>query len=99
MSYKKEIDKQVEENFLVENKFNKSIIQNIIHILCLILPIAFTFLGYFVSDFIWKFILQNQNEATEIFKFGVSICFFCVSGLIVFVTTRNTEHIINIRVS
>ena len=50
-------------------------------------------------DFIWNNILQNQNEPTEIFKFIVSICFFCVSSLIVFVTTRNTEHIINIRVS
>jgi len=99
MNNKNEHDKQVEENFLVENKFNKSIAKNIIHILCLILPVAFTFLGYFVSDFIWNNILQNQNEPTEIFKFIVSICFFCVSSLIVFVTTRNTEHIINIRVS
>ncbi|MBO5117871.1 MAG: hypothetical protein J6C25_10235 [Treponema sp.] len=83
----------------IENHSKSSVFENLIHIFCLIFPVVFTFLGFFLSDWIWTVLFKQENLPTEVVKFLISIAFFAVSSLIVFVTTRNTKYMIKLRVS
>lgn len=91
--------KQNDDLIKIENNSKSSFFENLIHIFCLIFPVAFTFLGFFLSEWIWTVILKQENLPTEVVKFIISVIFFAVSSLIVFVTTRNTKYMIKLRVS
>ncbi len=91
--------KENDDVIKIENNSKLSFFENLVHIFCLIFPVAFTFLGYFLSGWIWNVLLKQQNPPTEVVKFLVSIVFFAFSSLIVFVTTRNTKYMIKLRVS
>lgn len=91
--------KQNDDLIKIENNSKNSFFENLIHIFCLIFPVAFTFLGFFLSEWIWTVLLKQENLPTEVVKFIISVIFFAVSSLIVFVTTRNTKYMIKLRVS
>ena len=91
--------KQNDDLIKIENNSKSSFFEILIHIFCLIFPVAFTFLGFFLSEWIWTVLLKQENLPTEVVKFIISVIFFAVSSLIVFVTTRNTKYMIKLRVS
>lgn len=91
--------KQNDDLIKIENNSKSSFFENLIHFFCLIFPVAFTFLGFFLSEWIWTVLLKQENLPTEVVKFIISVIFFAVSSLIVFVTTRNTKYMIKLRVS
>lgn len=88
-----------EKEVILENDNKFSAIQCIINILCLITPVAFAFLGFFVSPWIYAFFSKTESQPSELFKFIVSLVFFAISALIIFLKTRNTNPYIKIRVS
>lgn len=61
-------------------------------ILCLVLPIAAAFAGYFLSPYIWN--IFSQKKTTELFRFICSIVFFIIPALIIFISTRKSNSII-----
>lgn len=85
------------KEFKIEEDYHRSPKQRFMHIICFILPIIFTFTGFFCSSFIWNLI--STEEAPEIFKFLVCIIIFSATNLFMFVKTRNTNPTMRIRVS
>lgn len=82
---------------IVEKFAQRSLSEIIIHILCLLLPIAAAFTGYFLSDFIWN--IFSQKKTTELFKFLCSIVFFLIPTIIIFIKTRNANPIMKMQFS
>lgn len=79
-----------------ERKTHKTKLQIIIHTLCLILPVAAAFAGYFLAPAIWNFF--SKEKATELFKFICSIAFFLIPTLIIFILTRKSNPVMNIEI-
>ena len=51
---------------VIEKNIRKTNIQRILHTLCLILPVAAAFGGYFAAPYIWAQL--KNNETTELLK-------------------------------
>jgi len=77
--------------------FHRTWAKRILHTLCLILPIIAAFAGFFLSGPIAKHIFKLE-EASELFKFITSLSAFLISTLIIFITTRRENPIMNIRI-
>ena len=60
-----------EKEVILENDNKFSAIQCITNILCLITPVAFAFLGFFVSPWIYAFFSKTESQPSELFKFLV----------------------------
>ena len=70
-------------------------------ILCLFIPIAAAFGGYFAASPLWKLLNhagENPSTAPEGFKFALSLILFAAATIIIFFKTRNTNPIMKIRV-
>lgn len=81
-------------DFLREDK--KTIKQKIIHLLCFLLPVVSAFAGCFISPFIWS--LFSEKNTPEWFKFIITLIFFAIPVVIIFVKTRNANPVMKIRV-
>lgn len=93
--------KKMTEEFIIEKQLQRTWIQRIEHTICLLFPIAGSFLGYFLSPVIYKTVFSQKTDAVatpELFRFFTVVCFFLITSFIVFVKTRNTNPIIKIRV-
>lgn len=84
------------EKNIIEKNIHRTNLQRAAHTLCLILPIAAAFAGYFLSPFLWSRL--NKNETPELFKFGISLLFFLIPTIVIFATTRKSDSIIKIRI-
>lgn len=69
-----------------ENKQKESFIRIILRFLCLLLPIAAAFAGYFLAPSIFS--IFTQKKTTELFKFLCSIVFFAIPTIVIFFTVR-----------
>lgn len=69
-----------------ENKQKESFIRIILRFLCLLLPIAAAFAGYFLAPSIFN--IFTQKKTTELFKFLCSIVFFAIPTIVIFFTVR-----------
>ena len=81
----------------IVEKFHRSWQKRILHTLCLFLPIFSAFLGYFLSEPIGK-VFFAEPPVPEIFKFVVSLIFFAILALLIFIFTRKEEPIMIIRI-
>lgn len=88
-------------SLIFEQNFRSTTRQKIGKILCLVIPVASAFGGYFAAGPLWKLIMKNadgQTSAPEGFKFALSLAVFAITVIIVFFKTRNTNPIMKIRV-
>lgn len=69
-----------------------------IRILCLLLPIAFAFGGYFFAPCLWT-LLNHNSPAPEYFRFICAIVLFLFPTIIIFVETRKLNPIIKITIT
>ena len=91
--------KKENEVYNVENDDKFTVIRYIVNILCLITPVVFAFLGYFLSPLIYSVLFNENLLVSEIFKFICSLTFFAISSLVIYLKSRNTNPYIKIRVS
>lgn len=93
------------KEFIIEKDLKRTWKQKILHTLCLIIPIISAFAGYYLSPFIFSVIFQGDGEEldvkqiSETAKFLVTLIFFAIPSIIIFVKSRNTNPIMKIRVS
>lgn len=90
--------KEQKEKVIVEKNRLYSFAQGVLHIVCLVVPVATAFAGYFCSSLLWK-IFNTDKICPEWFKFIISLVFFAIFAAIIFVKSRNTNPVIRIRVS
>jgi len=81
---------------VIEKDFHRTNLKRLIHTLCLILPIALAFAGYFLAEPIWS--IFSQKKTTELFKFICSIVFFAVPAIIIFILSRKENPVMKIRI-
>lgn len=98
MKNKSFIDKDSLKNIIVEKESLYTIKNGIMHFLCLIVPVAAAFIGYFASEPVWT-LMKKELPCPQWFCFLCSMILFIISVVIIFVKTRNTNSIIRIRVS
>lgn len=79
-----------------ERKTQKTKVQIILHTLCLILPVAAAFIGYFLAPVIWN--LFFQKKTTELICFICSIVFFIITSVVIFILTRKLNPVMNIEI-
>ena len=95
--------KDVIKEFIIEKDLKRTWKQKIGHTLCLLIPIASAFAGYYLSPAITAFLagseLSDGYNPPEAAKFAITLVFFAVPSLIIFVKSRNTNPIMQIRVS
>lgn len=81
---------------IVEKKIHRTNLQRIAHTFCLLLPIFSAFLGYYIAPHVYK--LFSTEKSIDFFSFIVSLFLFIFSSAIVFIFTRSTNPIINIKI-
>lgn len=81
---------------IIEKDFHRTNLKRLLHTLCLIIPIAMAFLGYYLSDSIWH--LFSQKKTTELIKFICSVVFFAIPTIIIFILSRKETPIIKISI-
>ena len=74
------------------------IINGIKRVLCLITPVIFAFLGYFLSPFFWELLNHNTNSP-QWFSFLCSILCFILPTLFIFIDSRKLNPIIKITIT
>lgn len=74
------------------------LINSVKHILCLILPVAFAFGGYFLSPVLWT-LLNKTGIIPEYFKFICAIISFLLPSIFIFIETRKLNPIIKITIT
>lgn len=67
--------------------------EKVLHIICLLIPIITSFLGYFISIPLWK-LISKQESQSNIFSFFVVIVFFSIPSIVIFIRTRNIDSMI-----
>ena len=90
-----------ENNIAIEKSETNSkhpVLDAIKRLICLILPVIFAFLGYFVSPFIWS-LLNKSGNAPEYFKLICSLVLFIFPASVIFVETRKLNPIIKITIT
>lgn len=93
------------KEFIIEKDLKRTWRQKVFHTLCLIIPIISAFAGYFLSPFIYTAIFKQDGELLdarkipEIAKFLITLIFFIIPSVVIFVKSRNTNPIMRIRVS
>lgn len=79
---------------IVKKDFHRTNLKRLIHTLCLLLPIACAFLGYFLCEPIFSILLQKKT--TELMKFLCSVIFFAIPSILIFIFTRKENPIMKI---
>lgn len=79
---------------IIEKDFHRTNLKRLIHCLCLIIPIAMAFAGYYIAEPLWD--LFSQKKTTELFKFICSIVSFIIPSIIIFIISRKENPIIKI---
>ena len=91
------------KEFIIEKDLRRTWKQKIGHTLCLLIPIASAFAGYYLSPAITAFLtgskLEDGYNPQESTKFALTLVFFAIPSIILFVKSRNTNPIMKIRVS
>lgn len=82
---------------IIEKNIHRTNLKRLAHTLCLLLPIAAAFGGYFLSEPLWA-IKKGGIETPELFKFAVSLTTFAITTLVIFIFTRKADPIIKIRI-
>ena len=88
-------------SFIFEKNFRTSWTQRIIRLLCLLLPVASAFAGYFAAEPLWKYFFKEKaagETVPEGLRFALSLILFAITSAIIFFKTRNTNPIMKIRV-
>lgn len=80
----------------IEKDSKKTLLSRILRTLCLLIPIAGAFAGYFFAPEIWN--LFSQKKATELFRFICSIAFFAIPTIVIFIITRKFNPVMKIEV-
>lgn len=88
---------KIDSEEAVTEQFNRSWPKRILHTLCLFLPLAAAFVGYFASFPLWTF-FGKEGTVTETFKFFVSLIFFLLPTLIIFIITRKENPVMIIKI-
>ena len=81
-----------------EISVGKRIINGLKRIICLITPVAFAYLGYFTSPFIWE-LLNKGNNVPEGARFAISVIFFLIPTTFIFIDSRKLNPIIKITIT
>lgn len=84
-------------NGKIEKNIHRSNFQRLLHTLCLLIPIASAFLGFYCSEPLWQII--KKTEPPELFKFILSLVFFAIPSILIFILTRKSNSIIKIKIS
>lgn len=85
------------EQTVIEESFHRTWLKRLLHTLCLLLPIAAAFTAYFVSDFVGSKIFK-LSDISENFKFFLTLGFFLLTSLIIFIATRGENPVMTIRI-
>lgn len=80
----------------IEKDNKKTFLSRILRTLCLLIPIAGAFAGYFFAPAIWN--LFSQKKATELLRFICSIAFFAIPTIVIFILTRKFNPVMKIEV-
>ncbi len=86
-----------EKDEKIVEKFHRSWQKRLLHTLCLLLPVFSAFLGYFLSEPIGK-VFFPEPTVPEIFKFIISLIFFAIPSLLIFIFTRKEEPVMIMRI-
>lgn len=86
-----------QEPAIVEKNFHRSTKQRILHILCLFIPIAAAFSGYYLATPLWSLFSQSTT-VPEYFKFISSLVIFAIPTILIFILTRKENPIMRISI-
>ena len=84
------------KGFIIEKNLHRTWKQRLGHTLCLLLPIAAAFAGWYLAPSLYSKI--SDREITETAKFIITLIFFAIPTLIIFVFSRDTNAIMKISV-
>lgn len=84
-----------EPKYVFKKEFHRSNKKRVLHTLCLVGPVVFAFLGWFISTPLWT-LLTKKTAAPELFKFACAAVLFIIAGLIVFIATRKANPVMKI---
>ena len=94
------------KGFIIEKNLHRTWKERLFHTLCLIIPIFSTFLGYYLSPVIYSLVKKSSGTTNaealivpETVKLFITLIFFLVPVIIIFVTSRNTNPIMKISVT
>ena len=81
------------KGFIIERNLHRTWKERLFHTLCLLLPIASSFAGYFLCPLIFE-----KRPLPESIRFGTTIVFFALPSIIIFIASRDTNPIMKISV-
>lgn len=81
------------KGFIIEKNLHRTWKERLFHTLCLLLPIASAFAGYFLCPLIFE-----KRPLPEAVKFVTSLVFFTIPAVIIFIISRDTNPIMKISV-
>ena len=84
------------KGFIIEKNLHRTWKQRIGHTLCLIIPIISAFAGWYLAPSLYSKI--SEKQVTEGIKFIITLIFFAIPTLIIFVFSRDTNPIMKISV-
>lgn len=87
------------KDIIVEKHIHRTNKQRILHILCLLLPIAMAFAGYFASIPLYHFFCNDNETTPEYFKFLITLAAFLITATVIFFATRKENPIIKIDIT
>jgi len=90
---KTELDK--ENQILIKKDFHRSNVKRVLHTLCLVTPVCFAFLGWFIATPLWT-LLTKKTAAPELFKFACTAVLFIATSAVILISTRNAKPIMKI---
>lgn len=73
--------------------------KRILHILCLILPIAGAFAGYYAAKPLWTLFTAETTTTPELFKLFCSLLAFAIPAIIIFFATRKENPVMKINIT
>lgn len=92
--------KDVIKDFIIEKDLRRTWKQKIGHTLCLFIPIASAFAGFFLSPAIIAFLtgskLEDGYNPSEASKFAITLVFFAIPAIIIFLVSRGANPIMKI---